>query len=298
MSADVIKHMDSLLNLKEEMTKTKEQAINNLSLAIEKHQAVQEQLTLVSKSINAVADQVKKLQDTNNLQLTKMISIVEGDRNRLSMKAKVLKSSNENEDLFLQELMDLVDDSSPQDTPEVLKIKMDKFLEDSQSKLGIATSIVKDYQLQKKIKIVVKLFSENDQPIPTCPLLEAGFRLQQTGSSSESPRNWQSLVLASYGIFSFLDAKKVKMQSIKPPKQNKASKPKPLSASIFKPINKIFIPSQSVFIVRLFKSGNPAGEVHIRPEANIFHSELLLKLGQWCYHCPMEFGNAIEKVIF
>lgn len=45
--------------------------------AIEKHREAQGQLAAIKKSIDATGEEVKKLQDQNNLNLTQMISVVE-----------------------------------------------------------------------------------------------------------------------------------------------------------------------------------------------------------------------------
>lgn len=318
MTADIIKSMDSLLNLREELFKLKDIEINNLTKAIEKRKEIKKHLTSTKKSILAASNQVEKLEDENNLLLTEMISLVEANTaTRNSSQSQDVKT-----DLFLQELLSLVENSSPGDTPEILKMKLTKSVEASEQKIREATAIASEYQIHQKAKIAVQMFNETG-PIPTCTLLDKGFCLQPVSPSLKATEDRQDLTLISHGIFSLLhrskeekineptgtnDATSVTWQKvekkIKPgPKVGKNNEPSgtndatsnngrtlPLS------INK-FTPKTSLFIMRLFKLGTPIGEIHIRPTATFCYPELMQKLGEFCYNSPKDFGYALEKVI-
>jgi hypothetical protein len=52
----------------------------------------------------------------------------------------------------------------------------------------------------------------------------------------------------------------------------------------------------SVFILRLFQSGLPKGEIHIRPYISRATTHFLKKLGEFCYNSPKNFNSAIDKV--
>jgi hypothetical protein len=54
--------------------------------------------------------------------------------------------------------------------------------------------------------------------------------------------------------------------------------------------------NSSVFILRMFKSGSPKGEIVIRPVLMFEHRDFMQKLGDYCYRTQKVFCNTIDKV--
>jgi hypothetical protein len=53
----------------------------------------------------------------------------------------------------------------------------------------------------------------------------------------------------------------------------------------------------SVFILRLFQSGQLKGEIHISPYISRATTHFLKKLGEFCYKSPKNFNSTVDKVI-
>lgn len=280
MTADTIRNMESLLNLKEELFKLKDRETNNLAKAIEKRKEIQNHLTLILKSIKAASIQVKQLENENNLLLTEMVSLLEANNTADSSTSK------------LQELLVLVEDSSPDDSPEILKMKMKKSVEISEQKLCEATTIALEYELHQKAKIAIQMSNEKG-PIPTCSLLDKGFCLQPSNPSLKAGNDTQQdLTLISHGIFTLLKRPSV-VKNNELPETNYASSASFSASSLLS--NNKFNPYTSLFIMKWFELGVQMGEIHIRP--NIFCSlEFVQQLGDFCYKSPKSFGCALEKV--
>ena len=298
----------SYLTLKEELFKLKDKGTNKLSMAILKRKQVQGQLALILKSVKAAEEEIVQLQDANNLHLTEMVSILE--RKSIS-ETEPLHQQGDGKIEFLK-LVDLVDDASPTDTAEALKLKMIKTVERYEQMLREATAIHKDYDFRLKTKIRAILYDKNDQQIPTCNELENGFRI-----NAESPvlRKEavlrQDLMLISFAIFSFLQRQNANLKNVQhQPKKHETTSSVPnstrskssslqttnVSHMASRPSGK-FVLGQSIFVLRLFKSGTPKGEIHIRPEPT-FDSLFLQQLGDFCYNSQKHFSQTIEKVTY
>lgn len=52
----------------------------------------------------------------------------------------------------------------------------------------------------------------------------------------------------------------------------------------------------SVFILRVYKSGQPKGEIHISPNISRATTHFLKKLGEFCYKSPINFNSTVDKV--
>jgi hypothetical protein len=303
MTADIIRNLEALLKLKEELIKMKDVGTNHLTMAIEERQKVHEQLALVMKAIQSSENEIKKLQDENSFHIAQMVSVLE--RNKL--KTDVDSQDDQKKELYFSELMSLVEGSTADDTADTLKQKMTQLVEEYEQKFNEATALVSEYELCNKMKISVHLFDENDRPIPTCSWLEKGFRYQPITPALKVPQNHQDSVLLSHVIFSALKRQKIPLKCVQQPTNASTSSttiplPPYVSASTS---NKFVLSSDSsstsIFILRLFQSGCPKGEIHIRPTLSFHFSHFtfafLQKLGEFCFKSQKKFGGNIDKVI-
>ena len=96
----------------------KEQKTDKLTKTVQNRRQVQEKLSAVMKGIKTAKKRVKQLQDKKNLCFAESLSILERDTK--------IASQQGGQNFFLSELMKMVDDSSPDDTVETLRLKMDK----------------------------------------------------------------------------------------------------------------------------------------------------------------------------
>ena len=301
MSADTIRNLDALLNLKEELLKMKDHKTEKLAQAVQKRKQVQEKLSVIMKCIKATGDRVKQLQDENNLLLTEIISILDRNSNAnivIGPASNNKRPEDGTKDLFLSELMELVDDSSPEDTAETLRLKMVKSLEMCDQKLNEATVLASEYDFHDKLKIAVQLYDDKDRPIAKCKWLEGGFRFQPVSPPLMGSQIRQELILINYVITSFLRRQNVSLESKQESKPAALKTPTKDSTEYSLPtIAKNFVSSRqlSVFILRLFQSNIEIGELHVRP-APTFHPEFVQKLGEFCYKSPKIFCNSIDKV--
>lgn len=164
MTGDTIKNLDALLNLKEELLKMKNQKTEKLKEAIKKRRQIKEHLCLIMKSIKDAEEQIQQLQDENNLRLTEMASILELNKSSNVINPTEQNQQDKQKGLFLsQELMELVDDSCPDDTTETLKLKMIQSVELCDRMLVEATAAASEFNFQKKVKIQVQILDEKNQ---------------------------------------------------------------------------------------------------------------------------------------
>jgi hypothetical protein len=63
------------------------------------------------------------------------------------------------------------------------------------------------------------------------------------------------------------------------------------------PTGNFVLSDASVFILRIFQSGQPKGEVHIGPYISRATKHFLKKLGEFCYKSPKNFNSTVDKVI-
>ena len=102
---------------------------------------------------------------------------------------------------FLSELMKMVDDSSPDDTGEMLRLKMAKSVEWCDKKLSESMSLASQYEFQETMMIVIQLYDDKDRPIPTCQWLRNGFRFESVSSPLLMK---QELLLINHAIAAYL----------------------------------------------------------------------------------------------
>ena len=302
MTADAItKNLDAANKLKEELLKLKDQKTGNLAQAVQKRKQVQEKLSVIMKSITAAGDRVKQLEYENNIRLTEMVSILERNKSPNIATASVNKPGNGLKDLFLSESMELVDDSSPYDTAETLRLKMIKSVELSKQNLCEAIALFSVYDIHEKLKITIQLYDDEDCPISTCSSLEGGFRLQPAYPPTITmfPEIRQEFILINHVITSFLH-NQLSLESA--PKEDSAvasmtSLVRNFQAtSLVASNNKFTLSQSSVFILRLFQSNIQIGELRIRPVPTFPHREFVQTLGEFCYKSPQIFCDSVEKV--
>ncbi|EFX82383.1 hypothetical protein DAPPUDRAFT_302626 [Daphnia pulex] len=293
MTADIIRNLEALLKLKEELMKMKDVGTNQLTMAIEERQKVHEQLALVMKAIQSSENEIKKLQDENSFHIAQMVSVLE--RNKL--KTDVDSQDGQKKELYFSELMSLVEGSTADDTADTLKQKMTQLVEQYEQKFNEATALVSEYELRNKMKISVHLFDENDRPIPMCSWLEKGFRYQPITPALKVPQNHQDSVLLSHVIFSALKRQKIPLKCVEQPTNASTSSTSiPLPPYVSASTSKFVLGISSLFILRLFQSGCPKGEIHIRPTLT-FHPAFLQKLGEFCFKSQKKFGGNIDKAL-
>ena len=310
MTADTIRSLEGLLKLKEEILKMKDIGTNQLTMAIEERLKVQEQLSLILKAIQHSEEEIKKLQDENNCQMIKMISILERSDSKVDSDSLNDPAKKE---LFYSELMSLVDGSTTQDTPETLKQKMQKSIKLYEQKLSEASAIASDYEFRKKVKIAVHLYDENERRIPTFPWLEWGFGFQPLSPALKGSQIRQDSLLVSNAVFSLLKNQKFEFGAVEPrnrtvplkndqqssPAVNAHRSSETVSFPSFIPsssVGNFVLNNSSVFILRIFKSGNPKGTIVIRPELLFEHRDFIQKLGDYCYRTQKVFCHTIDKV--
>ena len=201
--------MESFLSLKDELQTMKNEEANKLAMAILKRKEIKEHLDFLTKCLKSTMEEIDGLHDENNLLLTQLVSTLEGN----GPKTHPTGDSKQDgiEDLFLSGLASLMNDSSSpaEDTADALKVKLNKSVEMFEEQFQEATAKATEYEFQKKTKIKIILLDEKDQPIPTFPLLENGFRL--IGKKRNNHGSYrQDLNLLSYLVFSLLRKQKLK----------------------------------------------------------------------------------------
>ena len=299
--------------MNKDILKLNDQGTEKLSMAILKRKKVQEQLALILKSVKAAEEEIVKLQDANNLHLTEMVSILERKSACFLQTAPHHHEDDGNKQTNFSKLMGLVDDACPNDTAEALKLKMIESVERYEQMLSESITIETDCDFLLKTKIRALLYNENDQQIPTCNLLESGFRINSAESSVEQKEATpqRDLILISYAIFSLLQKQNVSFKNT-----SKNTEEEPIQQEVPPSvINNImsqysslpptilpmassgkFILGQSIFVLRLFQSGIPKGEIHIKPVPAFIHPTFVQQLGDFCYRSQKHFFRSILRV--
>ena len=308
VTGNTIKNFESLLKLRDELKKMRDQGQTKLALAIEKRKEVQAHLNQVSQCLNLVLHEVNQQEEENNIILVEMMSLLESNSPCLRRTLNPETSGGQDEDPLLSELISLVDDSNPEDSFDTLKEKMKKSLQLSESKLADAVAVAKTIQHQKKCRISVWLTDPKNQIIPTWDLLENGFNTYWPNDISLTPTK-RDFLLLSHIVFS------IQKRGIRhnkptddPPSDQKTLTCKKLeetspSLTTVNPISVIGLNSpiekfdlnKSTLIMTVRRHGNWKGSVHIKlsPSCN---SQFIRKLGKICFRSPKQFSNTIGKV--
>lgn len=281
MTTETTKNLEQMIQLKSEMMELKDQGINTLAQIIQKRRQIQEHLSLVMRSIRFAEEEVKKLQDDNDFILTKTMSILEQNK-------QTIPGNLANGDQLIAEVKSMVEDFHPNDPAETLKLKLKNSIDVYSKYLQEANSIASNYERVNKTKISVVLHDEDDRRIPTCPTLDKGFRFNNL-NLPQGNKNRQDLMLLSHSIFGLLEK-----QSLEPieslAQTNSQPKLSPIPSSGF-------IIGQSVFILKMYRSGNVTDEICIRPCAT-FNNEFVQKLGTHCYKSPKKLRGLFKVFLF
>ncbi|XP_046448000.1 uncharacterized protein LOC124196810 [Daphnia pulex] len=312
VTAKTIKNFESLLKLRDDIKKMRDQGQTKLALAIEKRKEVQTHLDQLSQCLKLVLHEVNLQEETNNILLVEMISELEASSPCLHQPLN--PEIPQDEDPLLSELISLVDDSNPQDSFDTLKEKMKKSLLSCESKLADAVAVAKTLQYQKKSKISVWLTDPRNQTIPTFDWLEKGFTTYWPSDTNLSPTK-RDFLLLSHIVFSIQKrGAKLNKQTTsdvtadEPPDHNLSVTKKfeetspsvtttnPSSViSLNSPIEKFDL-NKATLIMTVRRHGTFKGSVHIKlsPSCN---SQFIQKLGKICFRTPKQFSNLIEKTV-
>lgn len=309
VTANTVKNFESLLKLRDDIKKMREQGQTNLAMAISKRKEVQAHLTQLSLSLNMALNEVNQLEDQNNMQLMEMVSQLEASSSHL--KSSLLSTSRGQEDPLLSELISLVDDSQPEDSLDTLKEKMKKSIQSSEFKLGAANALMSKLMYQKKCRISVRVADSKNQPVPTWDLMENGFNTYWPGETSLTPTK-RDFLLLSHIVFSIQKRGLNKntcepssplksSKSFTPSSESKAShrveeclvrKP---AALINPPVEKFDI-RKSMFSIAVRRHGTLKGEIHIKLSTSC-DSPFIQELGKICFRSPKPVSDMIGKVI-
>jgi hypothetical protein len=186
--------------LRNEFYSIKNEENENLTTTIQKSNEIQVHLDLYSKAVKAEEEEIRELQFQNDLLKAETLSKLDS----LEIFQQVTRKNSQNgmTELFLAEVASHNSkNSNTEETLAKMKDEWKKSLEMSKSTLETATAIAFEYERRKKMRIAVKIFDENNQPIPTCPLLENGFTLlTEDTSDSLVFRNMASLSHAAFSL--------------------------------------------------------------------------------------------------
>jgi hypothetical protein len=105
-----------------------------------------------------------------------------------------------------------------------------------------------------------------------------------TQSARRHPHSIESLLQQTLGSL----AQRVESRSSTRPRNSP-------SQQLAHPRSNFRLNSSSKFILRIFRSGRPKGEIHFRP-ASTFHPKFVQQLGEFCYSSQRDFSCTISKV--
>jgi hypothetical protein len=154
--------------------------------------------------VEAAKKQIEELQNENNLCMDEIVSKLDG---LLQISEK--DPQNKTTELFLAEVASCLDDSTPEEMVDKLKVELDKSLETCQQSLKETASLSCQYEQWKKMKIAIKIFDLDGRQNTICPLLDQGFQLL-TGNGSDGiskindPLVRQDLILLSHVVSSLM----------------------------------------------------------------------------------------------
>ncbi|KAI9563447.1 hypothetical protein GHT06_010910 [Daphnia sinensis] len=312
VTANTIKNFESLLNLRDDLKKMRDQGQTKLALAIEKRKEIQTHFQQLSESLQLVLHEVSVQEEQNNILLVEMISQLEA--NSPHLQSHLLSSGmipgQDNQDPLLSELMSVVDGSKPEDSFEILKEKMKKTLQCYESKLAEAVAMAKSITYQKKSKIAVWLTDSNGQAIPTWDLLESGFNTYWPNDTSLSPTK-RDFLLLSHIVFSIQKrGQKINKQTNFSAVSHKA---KPVATKLDEPSSLVktentnktvkldpstekFDLNKSTLILTVRRQGTLKGTVLIKLSSSC-DSPFIQQLGKICFHSPKHFSDVIGKTV-
>lgn len=256
-------------------------------MALEKRREVNERLQIIKKSALSFCSQTQRLINENNQLLEEMALLDKTDSSSKNCVASL--EGNFTKYFVLSDLLALVDNPSPDDSIEQLKLKMNKSVREWSKKFLEASDLALEYELRQKIKIEIRMFDENDTEIETCALFKNGFLMEP----SDEPGARQDLMLISHAIFSFLK-RQINVSLTQITGDRSVFPFSPRQAVIFS--SNCYVPGQSLFILRL-SSPFIESEIVIRPSSTFSHADFAVKqLGAYCYKSPKSFSNFADEV--
>ncbi|XP_057376808.1 uncharacterized protein LOC130698043 [Daphnia carinata] len=312
-SATTIKNFESLLNLRDDLKKMRDQGQTKLALAIEKRREIQTHFQQLSQSLKLVLHEVTVQEEQNDLCLVEMISELEANSPQLKSRplSSEMISGEDDQDPILSEIMSVVNGSKPEDSFEILREKMKKTLHLYESKLAESVALSKSITYQRKSNISVWLTDSKDQVIPTWDLLETGFNTYWPNDTSLSPTK-RDFLLLSHIVFSIqkrgqkmnkqtnLDCPsvtyKAKPVATKSGEPSSSVKSEENTTVKLDPSTEKFDLTKSTFILTVHRHGTLKGTVHIKLFASC-DSPFVQQLGKICFHSPKHFSDAIEKTV-
>jgi hypothetical protein len=204
LSADTVNNLDAFVELREEFRAKKTKEKINLTVGLEMRKYIQSYLNELSQSVEAAKKQIEELQNENNLCMDEIVSKLDG---LLQISEK--DPQNKTTELFLAEVASCLDDSTPEEMVDKLKVELDKSLETCQQSLKETASLSCQYEQWMKKKIAIKIFDLDGRQNTICPLLDQGFQLL-TGNGSDGiskindPLVRQDLILLSHVVSSLM----------------------------------------------------------------------------------------------
>jgi hypothetical protein len=193
--------LNGFFNLREEFQVMRNEERENLNKTLEKINQIQNHLEMYSEAVKAAKEEILELQDENDLLTAKTMSKLSSFNETLQgAKTDFQNEISQVTESFLAEATSHVKNSNSEEMVTSIQEKWKKSLESSKETLDKMTAVDCEYERRKKMRITVKIFDENDQPIPTCPLLENGFTL----STNEDPLVFQNKVFLSHAVFSLM----------------------------------------------------------------------------------------------
>ncbi len=310
VTTNTIKNFESLLKLRENIKKMRDEGQTKLALAIEKRKEIQAHLTQVSLSLTMALNEVKKQEEINNLRLVEMVSQLEGSSPHLRPVSK--NQTEGQEDPFLMELISLVDDAKPEDSIETLKEKMSKSVQSCERKLSLATDMAKELKDQKKSRISVRVTDDKNKSVPTWELLESGFNTYWPGDTSLTPTK-RDFLLLSHIVFSIqkrgMNINKQHSTLLDEPSQQlrpatsltkvntapEEERPDENPTVISSPTVEKFDLNKSILIITVRRFGLMKGKLNIKLSPSC-DSPFIQLLGKMCFRSPQQFSDMIEKV--
>lgn len=276
-------------------------------MAIQKRKQIQSHLCQVSKSLEMALNDVKQQQDNNNLLLVEMASLMDSSAN-LNPPIK----RNPATDPLLDELIQLVDGSDPDDSLETLREKMAKSIDSGRKRLAAAESAAKKLIRQRKTRIAVRLTDEKNHPVAAWGLMEQGFNTHWPEETSLTPTKRDFLIL-SHTVFSIQQRGYGKAHPddlAHPPSGKKLasasskvdlSQPPPLPPSVVaKPPSDKFHPhgkGKIRLVLSVRKTGAQLGDVHIQLDSGKTGPVKFVKqLAKACQHTSKPISYELGKV--
>ena len=199
LAEDTVKNLDAFVDLREEFETEKTKEKMKLTKGLEMRKDIQMHLKKLAQSVEASREQVKELQLENDVCMAEIVSKLNGLQD-------LFMNTTE---LFLSEVASCLDDSTPEEMLDKLKVELNKSLEICEKSLRETTSLSCEYDRWKKMKIAIKISDVDGRPVSTCSLLDRGFQLLTKDGSdgvahitNSSVR--QDLILLSHVVSSLI----------------------------------------------------------------------------------------------